>query len=168
MGPAVNILSPPFAPSQVPCVMCLCPASPSATLAAVAAVAAAGLAGLLRMPSCHPVTHVTCCYMRYSSGCDVTNGCYTQVCRDVFRWLHHEEVVDAPYLQAALFEYCAAAAAAGLTLSVMASLPDYCLECCSSAVKVSKYCGMGSVEVCVSWGRLYNCWHRCRAANRSC
>ncbi|PNH01716.1 hypothetical protein TSOC_012374 [Tetrabaena socialis] len=34
----------------------------------------------------------------------------------LFRWLHDEEVVDAPYLAAALVEYMAAAAAAGVPL----------------------------------------------------
>jgi len=42
----------------------------------------------------------------------------SDVCTQVFRWLHDEEVVDAPYLQAALCEYSAAAAAAGLQLGL--------------------------------------------------
>eukprot|EP00878_Enallax_costatus_P035158 GHUV01039150.1.p1 GENE.GHUV01039150.1~~GHUV01039150.1.p1 ORF type:complete len:330 (+),score=117.75 GHUV01039150.1:842-1831(+) len=37
-----------------------------------------------------------------------------EVARDLFQWVHDEEVVDAPYLQAAVSEYCAAADAVGV------------------------------------------------------
>ncbi|GLC43165.1 hypothetical protein PLESTB_000856200 [Pleodorina starrii] len=39
-----------------------------------------------------------------------------EVASELFRWLHDEEVVDAPYLQAALWEYMSAAFAAGIPL----------------------------------------------------
>ncbi|PNW79878.1 hypothetical protein CHLRE_08g370250v5 [Chlamydomonas reinhardtii] len=39
-----------------------------------------------------------------------------ELATQLFRWLHDEEVVDAPYLQAALSEYMAAAVGAGIPL----------------------------------------------------
>ncbi|GLI64462.1 hypothetical protein VaNZ11_007734 [Volvox africanus] len=39
-----------------------------------------------------------------------------ELAQELFRWLHDEEVVDAPYLQAALWEYMSAAFAVGIPL----------------------------------------------------
>lgn len=39
-----------------------------------------------------------------------------ELAQGLFRWLQDEEVVDAPYLQAALWEYMRAAFAAGIPL----------------------------------------------------
>ncbi|GIL46595.1 hypothetical protein Vafri_3562 [Volvox africanus] len=74
--------------------------------AAVASGAAGGPSGALPAPPPLPPTAVP--MPQYVTA--------DELAQELFRWLHDEEVVDAPYLQAALWEYMSAAFAVGIPL----------------------------------------------------